>query len=232
MSALTVIVTPPADWTVIVAPIATLAGGLGGYWLAGRNEEARDCRAAKRAAGERRAAFGERLEEDRHHFQRDTLLELQDELLRLARNTALAIAQDQQTLKQSSRFFLLGEPGGTEARQIVASVQRLRSRVLDDQLREQIERYVGLCASEMAIVARFPGGLVPMGQRDAVLTELSRLDREMATAYQRLTDVLGAHIRRELDRRYLLNDSVPDAEQGPLAATSRRPRLRRRGADQ
>jgi len=76
------------DWTAIVGSVTTLLGGLGGYWLAGRNDDNRDQQAAAREEAARRESFAERLEEDRHTFQRDTLLELQDELQRLVRNTA------------------------------------------------------------------------------------------------------------------------------------------------
>ena len=57
-----------AACTAIVGPITTLLGGLGGYWLAGRNEESRDRRAAGREREARRAALAERLEEQRHTF--------------------------------------------------------------------------------------------------------------------------------------------------------------------
>ncbi|MGH3395906.1 MAG: hypothetical protein ACRDPO_14585 [Streptosporangiaceae bacterium] len=61
-----------ASWAAIVGPITTLLGGLGGYALAGRNDDRRDLRAAVREATARREAFAEHLEEDRHAFQRDT----------------------------------------------------------------------------------------------------------------------------------------------------------------
>lgn len=98
-----------ASWSAIVGPITTLLGGLGGYWLAGRNDDARDRRSADREASAHRAALSERLEEDRHTFQRDTLLELQDELQRLVRVTAQISLQDQKTLKERDEIYLLPE---------------------------------------------------------------------------------------------------------------------------
>jgi CHASE1-domain containing sensor protein len=68
------------DWTGLaaaIAPVTTLLGGLGGYLLAGRNEEARDRRIVERESRARKDALAERLEEDRHAFQRDTLVHLQ-----------------------------------------------------------------------------------------------------------------------------------------------------------
>jgi hypothetical protein len=63
-----------ASWAAIVGPITTLLGGLGGYWLAGRHDDARDRRTVAREESARRAALADRLEEDRHAFQRDTSL--------------------------------------------------------------------------------------------------------------------------------------------------------------
>ncbi len=94
------------DWTAITAvigSITTVAGSYGGYLLAGRNEEARDQRADQREAKARRAALAERLEEERHTFQRDTLLELQDVLLQLSHWQGLVTAEDIKTLKQHGK---------------------------------------------------------------------------------------------------------------------------------
>src|ERR1700756_3090739 len=59
-----------------------------------RNEEARDKRAAAREDAARRAALTERLEDQRHDIQRETLLELQDELQQLARATVQILMFD------------------------------------------------------------------------------------------------------------------------------------------
>ncbi len=119
-----------AAWAAIVGPITTLLSGLGGYWLAGRNDDARDQRAAAREEAARRAALAERLEEQRHTFQRDILLELQDELQHLARITTRIAIQDRKTLKERGQLYLLPEEMSDEANQIVISVQRLRTRAL------------------------------------------------------------------------------------------------------
>lgn len=90
-----------AAWIAIVGPVTTLLGSLGGYWLAGRGDEARDRRAAAREDNARRAALSERLEEERHVFQRDTLLQLQDELQKLLRITGQINWQDQRAIGNS-----------------------------------------------------------------------------------------------------------------------------------
>ena len=48
---------------------------------------------------------------------------------------------------------------------------------------------------------------VPDDQRDAALRQPDRVSLDMANAYAQVTEDLGTHIRRELDRRYLVADS-------------------------
>ena len=199
-----------AVWSAIIGPITTLLGGLGGYWLAGRNEETRDQRAASREQVARRAALAERLEDDRHGFQRDTLLELQDELQRLVRNTAQIVLQDQKTIKQYGQIYLLAGDLSDQAMQITVSVQRLRSRVLDDQLRAAIGDFVGLCSSA-GIQPTFPQGKVPDDQKDQELARLRRQNTQLAEAYAALTELVGTHLRSELDRRSLA--TMPSSRQ-------------------
>jgi len=201
------------DWTgiaAVIAPITTLLGVLGGYGLAGRNEDARDRRAAQREQRARLDAFAERLEESRHTFQRDTLLELQDELQRYVRNTAQVMMQDRATIKERGQMYLLpGSLGGEEARMISVSLQRLRARVIDDQLREQIGEFMEFCTRQgLEMLQVYPSGTVPDGQREAALKRIDRQNLEIAQAYDRLTNVLGIHLRRELDRRYLVSGSA------------------------
>jgi hypothetical protein len=201
-----------AVWSAIIGPITTLLGGLGGYWLAGRNEETRDQRAANREEVARRAALAERLEENRHGFQRDTLLELQDELQRLIRNTAQILLQDEKTIKQSSQVYLLAGDLSDQAMQITVSVQRLRSRVLDDQLRAAIGEFVGLCSSAGISSIEYPQGKVPDDQKDQALAKLRKQYTKLAEAYATLTELLGSHLRNELDRRSLATMPKPTAE--------------------
>lgn len=184
-----------ASWVAVVGPVTTLLGGLGGYWLAGRNEEARDQRATARESADRREALAERLEEDRHNFQRDTLLELQDELQRLARVTTKINLQDQKTLKERGQMYLLPEGLSDEAFQVTVSVQRLRTRVLDDELRQRIEDFVAICSRD----AILPAGFEP----EKAIAHLEHQNKQMGDYYIALNELLGQHLRRELDRRDL-----------------------------
>ena len=181
-------------WAAIVGPITTLLGGLGGYWLAGRNEEARDRRAAAREGAARHAALAERLEEQRHGIQTETLLALQDQLLRLARNATMALAADARNLRDNGRYRPLGELGD-ETREITASVQLLRTRVLEAGLREAVNNFVALCSRIAAMPAE---PVVPQ-----LLAEIDRRQKEILDQYAALNEQLGEQLRHELDRRDL-----------------------------
>jgi hypothetical protein len=184
------------DWTAITAvigSITTVAGTLGGYVAAGRNDENRDKRAASRETEARKDALAERLEEERHNFQRDTFLALQDELLNLVRNSALVTAQDIKTLKEHRKMFLLPESiGGEAARQTVASAERLRTRVVDNELRAAIGAFIALCTRNSMDLRDVPV--------DEAIRELGRRDIAVAVGYQEIAERLGTHLRMELDR--------------------------------
>jgi hypothetical protein len=94
----------PAVWLAAITGFTTLTGTLGGtlggYWFAGRNEEKRDERTAEREADARRVARAERLADQRHEIQRQTLFELQDELRHLSRFTFLIIRYDRKTIRE------------------------------------------------------------------------------------------------------------------------------------
>jgi hypothetical protein len=210
------------DWTgiaAVIAPFTTLFGVLGGYMLAGRNEDARDQRAAQRQVQIQRDAFTEQLEHDRHTFQRDTLLQLQDDLQSLTRATTRVVMQDQKTIKEKGQLFLLPDNvGGEEARLITASVQRLRARVLDDQLRATVGEFAGTCARASTARRNYPGGHVPDSGREIPIAGLESLENEMDQAYDQLIEALGVQIRRELDHRYLITEPQQGPSSPPLGA--------------
>lgn len=189
------------DWTAITAvtgSITTLVGSIGGYMLAGRNEEGRDKRADQREARARRAVLAERLEEERHNFQRDTFLELQDVLLDLTRWQALVNSQDVKTLKERQDLFQLpDELGGDDIRLLVATARKLYTRVLDPDLRTAIGDFITICTHDS-------GDLNDWKPEDAI-RELQHRDRRAATSYVRLAEQLGQHLRSELDRRILVD---------------------------
>jgi len=193
-----------ASWAAIVGPITTLFGGLGGYWLASRNDEARDRRASAREVSARRAALADRLEENRHIFQRDTLLELQDELQRLARATTRILLQDEKTVKEDGQLHLLPEGLSDEEFQINTAVRRLWVRVLDRELRDAVEGFVNICTQA--------GGPAPGTDKNELLAQLQQRQAQVVESYRVMNDLLGDRLRQELDRKPLAGVSLKGTE--------------------
>jgi len=96
--------------------------------------------------------------------------------------------------------------------QLRVSVHRLRSRVLDDQLRAEVGEFASLCAlcaaSAMSL-GQYPQGRIPDDQKDAAIAQLQAQIVRISDTYAQLTELLGVHLRRELDRRFLV---APDRE--------------------
>lgn len=208
------------DWTgiaAVIAPITTLLGVLGGYWLAGRNEEARDRRAAQREASSRQEAISERLEENRHTFQRDTLVQLQDEIQALLRVTAHDILHRQRMMLDSGQ--LSPEPVRNEdGNQVRASVSRLQERLLDDSLRAAVSEFTDFCAHSAAgtalALAHPYGSVAGEDRRREAVTFLQHQAVDLGNLYSSLTKQIGVSLRREMDRRHLATTDM-DASENP-----------------
>lgn len=186
--------------TILVAgfgALGTVTSGLGGYWMAGRNEEARDDRTAKREASARAAALSERLEEQRHDWQRQVLLDLQDQLQKLTRETGRILAHDLNTLRERGGVFRLPEGlGGDDYHAANIAVRKLCSRVLSDDLRSQVDEYLAFCASASLAAAEHKDD-----PPQALAALIINVQSQMTSQYTDLVDKLGKHIRRELDRK-------------------------------
>jgi hypothetical protein len=182
-----------SDWVAVIAPITTLAGGLGGFWLAGRNDEARDIRTAQREESARAADYAKHLWDRRHEWQRQVLLDLQEELQRMSRQTFRVIHQDLQTVREHGKLFRLPEGiGGEESIAATVAVQRLRSRILADGLRALVGEFVTFCTTAET-EACFHHKDDPPEQITAVLDGLFA---ELSWRYPVLVEELGKHIRR------------------------------------
>jgi hypothetical protein len=169
--------------------------GLVGYFLAGRNDEARDERASERERVAREVIRDERHEDERHYFQRDTLLELQDVLQREVRAAARVIQHDQTTLKSQRSFAPIPAELNDESYDIGVAVNRLRVRLLSDELRAAVSDFHGFVAS-VGTAAVLLRTVAP----DEVSTRLEAYMDELSDRYTALNDLLGANLRRELAR--------------------------------
>jgi hypothetical protein len=186
-------VTTVPNWIAVLGLIVAPVTGLLGYVLAGRNERARDERVAAREAIARRASVRERLVEQSHAFQRETLLELQDALQRQVRCAAKVIFHDQQTLKQHGTLTLLGEELNEESYRIGVTVRRLKERVLDPELRAAVEQFHSQVSALDASVVF----VKDMSAEDGIKHLEGQLTN-LTNHYIALSDRLGEALRGEL----------------------------------
>jgi glucose-6-phosphate-specific signal transduction histidine kinase len=193
------------DAVIVVAAIGALStvtvglgGSLGGYWLAARNDRARDARAAQQEETNRKAALAERLQDRRHDWQRDVLLELQDDLQKLTRVTVKILLQDLKTVREQGGFFRLPEElGGDESLAVTVAVQKLRSRTLADDLRALVGDFVNFCTfATTGVVLQHKGD-----PQDVLENVLTGLHAELGQRYEYLVEQLGVHIRRNEEPR-------------------------------
>lgn len=191
-----------SDWVTfgvaVVGAVATVTNGFGGYRLAGRNDEAKDIRTAEREEAARSAAYAERLQEQRHEWQREVLLDLQDELQKLTRQTGKVLMHDLATVRETGTVgSMLPEPlGGEDAMAATVAVQRLRSRVIATDLRANVGDFVAFCShADTTIILQHKND--PADQLEALIDDLLA---QLGTRYAALVEQLGEHIRRELDR--------------------------------
>lgn len=183
------------DWLAALGILAPATTGLGGYWLAGRNEEARDKRAAAREVENRRTKLAERLDESKHTFQRDLLLELQDVLQRQVRATAKVLLHDKSTLLETGSFSLLGDDLNQECYNIGVNLNRLLVRVLDDTLRQHLEEF-HIFSSKLEISLTQIKD-VPV---DKAIQFLEDCMHNLNEKYMAVNSALGDALRSELGR--------------------------------
>ncbi len=186
-------VTTVPNWIALLGLVVPAATGLAGYVLAGHNERARDERAAAREEMARRASVRERLEEQSHAFQRETLLELQDALQRLVRCTARVILHDRNTLKEHGKLTLLGDELNQESYEIGVTTRRLQERVLDAALRDAVDEFRRhVTEAEVSFV-----NVQDMAAEEGI-RHLDGLQRDLAQHYMALSDQVGSALREEL----------------------------------
>lgn len=181
------------DFLAVLGLLVPAGAGLAGYGLAGRNERARDERAAEREGIARRASVRERLEEQGHAFQRETLLELQDALQRMVRCAAQIILHDQDALKQDRERPQLGEKLNNETYEVGVTTRRLQERILDTALREAVGQFRKHMADTETCFAVAWGMKAEEG-----ITYLEGQLREVTMHYMELSELVGVALRTEL----------------------------------
>lgn len=182
-------------WLAAVGAIVPAASGLAGYWLAGRNEEARDVRAAEREERARDVARQERLEDEREAFQRDVLLDLQDCLLAATRTTTEVVLQDRKTLKESGQMYLLPDDLSDRAHAAGVALLRIRERVLHSELRQELKALHEFSTEVELMSLKLRG--VDAGQ---AIAQLDAASLELTQRHTRVNEILGRELRVLLGR--------------------------------
>lgn len=181
------------DWLAALGIISPLIAGLGGHWLAGKNEEKRDNRIAKREAKSRRSERSDRLIERRHESQLDLLLELQEALVQQMRVVLLRVKADQESLRQHDTLASFDLALSQQELQSNANLSRLISRVLDDNLRHELTNF-----------HRRTNRIIPTHPPETpeeineILVAFRAWDISSAQEFSDLNEKLGAALRSEL----------------------------------
>jgi hypothetical protein len=188
-------VTSVPTWLAAIAIVVPAATALGGYWLAGHNEEERDVRTADRERRQRQDLLAEKLDERRHTFQLELLLDLQDIVRRFARATHKLARFDQNALEKIGKTTLLGEDLDREVYDAGVDLGRLRVRVLDDELRALLATLHN--RGTRLELAQFE--LDELG-RQGVIDLLERQTRALGEVAVAVFERVGVLIRAELVR--------------------------------
>lgn len=179
-------------WPQVIIASSTLIAAFLGYALAGMNEARRDRRAAEReklARAEERYSAAVR---DRHQFQLETLLALQDAVQLMARFTGRAMHFDHMQAREGE-YTQLPADHDAEIMSNGFDVIRLRNRLLDQDLRHAIERFEAAASSGMMPPTHFKG---LSGQ--ALESAAARLAGQFGDEYTLVMGHLGEALRTEL----------------------------------
>ncbi|MFT3942234.1 MAG: hypothetical protein QM705_00220 [Ancrocorticia sp.] len=180
---------------VIVAG-ATLAASFGGYRLAGINERRRDERALEKELRIHVVEREQTHEDEKHSFQRETLLALQDAMQQMARLNGRALHLDYLNAREGKQSQLPSQLDEDTYENLV-EVQRLKSRVLDSDLRDGVDSFIGTCSKLTMLPPPIKGSSNIDIERNADLQYAEMLD-EIHTEYVILSEKVGMAIRREI----------------------------------
>jgi len=144
----------PAGWF----PVLTALLGYVTGWI---SEFLRDRRASERDREARGAARRSQLFERRATFQRETLIALQDAVVKLTRAAGRMQHLDEMQFRETGRWggYLFPEGLSDDAHQANVTIMVLRARVRDDRIREMVESFrslanvIGISSQEVSAAA-------------------------------------------------------------------------------
>lgn len=185
-----------SDLTAALVPtLGTLVGSFGGFLLAARAQRHQSEQADARAIRDAHRARLLALEDERHAFQLETLLALQELIRKHVRYTLLTIEQDRSTIRNGQGYRLLPDSDADDFENAIALSHAI-ARVTAEDLRMRLETLSAMCA-------RY--SLPPLGaeslDKDAALAVQNERAGSLLSEAEGVSEMLGQHLRREIDRR-------------------------------
>jgi len=171
-------------WVAVVS-------SLGGYAVAAATEYLRGRQALVREREARREARQAAREDARESFERETLIAFQDTVAKLMRTVARAQHENEMEFRRSGtwgRRALPDDIGGEQQLVLVHDFQRLRVRVIDDNLRQLAEQWWAAGASSSVGALR--------EEDDEAARSRANADWERcAMLYRKLVEEIGTRLR-------------------------------------
>jgi len=221
----------PAIYTIYAAVIA--AGGVAvGAIVSSVSDRGKDKRAERREkATDERAVARERLTrreetswkwyESRATYERDTALQLQQEIHAFARAFVRLRHADEMNFRSNGTWGRIRVPEDIdeEFRAQTSAIQLLRVRLFDAELREQVSEYVGLCTRSV-MAHSDEQTTAQQARRNA-----NDLERQSLSIFDAINEQLGAIIRKAFESldpyqvpelpQFSANLKLPSSEQHP-----------------
>ena len=181
------------DW---IGNSVTLLLGIGAFFAGAITERKRDDRAFEREKAARYADAREKLEDERHQFQLDTLLALQDATREYMRAVVRGLWADRNAIKLTGNFGNLPEDVDRELFEKGINFSRLINRVVDDDLRNAFHQLIAL-GSEAALPPIDQKSRTPADLLDVV----AKRESSLSVYFQEVSTLLGDVLRSELNRK-------------------------------
>ena len=187
------------NWIPLLSTAVGALAAVSGTFLTGAHERRRDALNAQRESGARRQDEAREREARRRDFQLRTLLDLQDGVQRLGRLTSMMLQFDLRQAREG-RYTHVPADVSDELQTKGIEVSRLRTRVLDDDVRRAVDG-AGAKYGELAMAVMRYREMGPGAELEAAW------DRDIAKlgdAMNEAMETIGGAIRHELD-----NGAVP-----------------------
>ena len=180
------------DW---ISSIATVVVGVGGFLLGGLNERRRDERTSQRENASRAEEARERRESERHQFQLENYLALQEALRKFMRATVKILWADRAVVNTTGGFMMLQPELSQKAFKSGIRFIRLMNRVVDDDLRGRLSAFNSLTTE-----ASLPPINWKSLSKESALALLDSRESRLSNSFSDADEKLGDLLRQELNR--------------------------------